>query len=161
LAPPQSAQRQDATTTRLFRSLWLHTALFRLVSPVAGIAPAAEAAPDASSAAAAAAAAAAARAAGAGAGGVVPEWQVAAGRLAAVSPLLVIGTDSYHEGDMVERLKVCLRLCAGGLRVQQHTPATAHCPPTVTAACTLSQLRPPTKHPPMRATHTHTRAHTD
>lgn len=34
------------------------------------------------------------------------EWQVAAGRLAAVTPLLVVGTNSYFEGDMVERLKV-------------------------------------------------------
>lgn len=41
-----------------------------------------------------------------GRGDVVPEWQLAAGRLAAVTPLLVVGTDSYHEADMVERLKV-------------------------------------------------------
>lgn len=40
------------------------------------------------------------------AGGVNVEWQGAAGRLAAVTPLLVVGTDSYHEADMVERLKV-------------------------------------------------------
>lgn len=34
------------------------------------------------------------------------EWQAAAGRIAAVTPLLVVGTDSYYESDMVERLKV-------------------------------------------------------
>lgn len=44
-------------------------------------------------------------------GSSVQEWQVAAGRLAAVTPLLVVGTDSYHEADMVERLKVGLSNC--------------------------------------------------
>jgi hypothetical protein len=39
-------------------------------------------------------------------GEVNPEWQQAAGRLAAVTPLLVVGTDNYIEDDMVERLQV-------------------------------------------------------
>lgn len=39
-------------------------------------------------------------------GSSVQEWQAAAGRLAAVTPLLVVGTDSYYEADMLERLKV-------------------------------------------------------
>lgn len=34
------------------------------------------------------------------------DWQLAAGRLAAVTPLLVVGTTSYFEADMVEKLKV-------------------------------------------------------
>lgn len=82
----QSAQREGASTTRLFRSLWLHTAMQKLVSPAAGT--------------------------NAAAGGSLPagdvqwEWQSAAGRLAAVTPLLMVGTNSYFEGDMVERLKV-------------------------------------------------------
>lgn len=41
-------------------------------------------------------------------GDVQWEWQLAAGRLAAVTPLLMVGTNSNFEADMVERLKVCL-----------------------------------------------------
>jgi hypothetical protein len=41
------------------------------------------------------------------------EWQVAAGRLAAVTPLLMVGTNSYFEADMVERLKVRERVADG------------------------------------------------
>lgn len=86
---PQSAQRKDASTTRLFRSLWLDTAMHKLVNPAAGTAPAAAAG-------------------GAAAYGDVQwGWQSAAGRLAAVTPLLMVGTNSYFEADMVERLKVC------------------------------------------------------
>jgi hypothetical protein len=92
----QSAQREDASTTRLFRNLWLYTAMHKLVNPAAGIAAITD---DINAAAAAAGAAGKA-------GGVVAEWQLAAGRLAAVTPLLVVGTDSYIEADMVERLKV-------------------------------------------------------
>jgi hypothetical protein len=88
----QSAQREDASTTRLFRNLWLYTAMHKLVNPAAGIAAISD---DINAAAAAGKA-----------GGVVAEWQMAAGRLAAVTPLLVVGTDSYIEADMVERLKV-------------------------------------------------------
>lgn len=82
----QSAQREGASTTRLFRRLWLYTAMHKLVSPAA--------------------------ATNAAAGGSVPagdmqwEWQSAAGRLAAVTPLLMVGTISNFEADMVERLKV-------------------------------------------------------
>jgi hypothetical protein len=43
---------------------------------------------------------------GGGAPAVSPEWQAAAGRLAAVTPMLVVGTDSHQEADLVERLKV-------------------------------------------------------
>jgi hypothetical protein len=86
----QKAQHEDASTTRLFRSMWLYTAIHKLVQPSAG-----------TSAAAGASAAAAA-----GGGDVQWEWQQAAGRLAAVTPLLVVGTNSYFEADMVERLKV-------------------------------------------------------
>ncbi|WIA31067.1 hypothetical protein OEZ86_001095 [Tetradesmus obliquus] len=95
----QSAQREDASTTRLFRNLWLYTAMHKLVNPAAGI----TAFSDEPFAAAAAAAAAGLPGK---TGGVVAEWQLAAGRLAAVTPLLVVGTDSYIEADMVERLKV-------------------------------------------------------
>lgn len=86
----QTAQREDASTTRLFRSLWLYTAAYKLVNPAAGL-----------------------TAGGSGGiGGSAQEWQVAAGRLAAVTPLLVVGTDSYHQADMVERLKVsCNDIC--------------------------------------------------
>uniref|UniRef100_A0A383V936 1-phosphatidylinositol 4-kinase n=1 Tax=Tetradesmus obliquus TaxID=3088 RepID=A0A383V936_TETOB len=92
----QSAQREDASTTRLFRNLWLYTAMHKLVNPAAGI----TAFSDEPFAAAAAAGLPGKT------GGVVAEWQLAAGRLAAVTPLLVVGTDSYIEADMVERLKV-------------------------------------------------------
>jgi hypothetical protein len=67
--------------------------MHKLVSPAAGIAAITD---DIMAAAAG----------GGKAGGVVAEWQLAAGRLAAVTPLLVVGTDSYIEADMVERLKV-------------------------------------------------------
>jgi len=77
----QSAQREDNSTTRLFRSLWLYTAIHKLVSPSAAAHTSLPA-------------------------DLQWEWQVAAGRLAAVTPLLVVGTNSYFEGDMVERLKV-------------------------------------------------------
>lgn len=94
---PQSAHREGASTTRLFRSLWLYAAMHKLVIPSAGT----------SAGAAGGSAAAAAD--------VQWEWQVAAGRLAAVTPLLMVGTNSYFEADMVERLKVCgsggLNLC--------------------------------------------------
>jgi hypothetical protein len=49
---------------------------------------------------------AAAGAAAAAVGDVQWEWQLAAGRLAAVTPLLMVGTNSNFEADMVERLKV-------------------------------------------------------
>lgn len=80
--------------TRLFRNLWLYTAMYKLANPAAGV----------STAWGAAGAGAAGE--GAAADRAAAEWQVAAGRLAAVSPLLVVGTDSYYEADMVERLKV-------------------------------------------------------
>ncbi|KAF8068220.1 PI4KA1 [Scenedesmus sp. PABB004] len=98
---PQSAQREDASTTRLFRSLWLYSAMHKLVAPV----PRGEA--------------------GSAAG--VAEWQAAAGRLAAVTPLLVVGTDSFHEADMVERLKVELgeQLDAAGSRGSPSSLAAA------------------------------------
>jgi hypothetical protein len=70
--------------------------MHKLVNPAAGIAAIAD---DINAAAAGL---------GGKAGGVVAEWQLAAGRLAAVTPLLVVGTDSYIEADMVERLKVRL-----------------------------------------------------
>jgi hypothetical protein len=73
--------------------------MHKLVNPAAGIAAIAD---DINAAAAAAAAAGL----GGRAGCVVAEWQLAAGRLAAVTPLLLVGTDSYIEADMVERLKV-------------------------------------------------------
>lgn len=82
----QSAQREGASTTRLFRSLWLYTAMHKLVSPAAGTNAAAGVSVPA--------------------GDVQWEWQSAAGRLAAVTPLLMVGTNSNFEGDMVERLKV-------------------------------------------------------
>ena len=41
-----------------------------------------------------------------GRGGINAEWQEAAGQIALVTPLMVVGTDSYIETDMVERLKV-------------------------------------------------------
>jgi hypothetical protein len=86
----QRAQREGASTTRLFRSLWLYTAMHKLVSPAAGVSVAAAAG------------------GGVAAGDVQWEWQSAAGRLAAVTPLLMVGTNSYFEADMVERLKVRL-----------------------------------------------------
>eukprot|EP00878_Enallax_costatus_P012821 GHUV01013388.1.p1 GENE.GHUV01013388.1~~GHUV01013388.1.p1 ORF type:complete len:2087 (+),score=705.77 GHUV01013388.1:215-6475(+) len=82
----QVAQREDASTTRLFRNLWLYTATYKLVNPSTALVAGASSSSSA--------------------GSSVQEWQIAAGRLAAVTPLLVVGTDSYHEADMVERLKV-------------------------------------------------------
>jgi hypothetical protein len=69
--------------------------MHKLVNPAAGVAAISD---DINAAAAAGKA-----------GGVVTEWQMAAGRLAAVTPLLVVGTDSYIEADMVERLKVWVK----------------------------------------------------
>jgi len=79
--------------TRLFRNLWLFTAMHKLVLPDAGVVWSSHGNGNDSRS------------------GVVPEWQVAAGRLAAVTPLMVVGTDSYHEADMVERLKVMTAAC--------------------------------------------------
>lgn len=67
----------------------MYTAMHKLVSPSAGTTAAAGAA---------------------AAGDVQWEWQLAAGRLAAVTPLLMVGTNSNFEADMVERLKVSV-LC--------------------------------------------------
>jgi hypothetical protein len=113
----QRAQREDACSTRLFRNLWLYTAMHQLVTPAAAVSAAAGSSSSSS-------------------GGMAAEWQLAAGRLAAVSPLLVVGTDSYIEADMVERLKVCAERrgcavpCCGNhsgvccvQRPSSHTPA--------------------------------------
>lgn len=91
----QSAQREGASTTRLFRSLWLYTAMHKLVNPAAGTSAGSARSPAAP-------------------GDVQWEWQVAAGRLAAVTPLLMVGTNSHFEADMVERLKVRTRVCQIG-----------------------------------------------
>ena len=92
----QSAQREDASATRLFRTLWLYASLHKLVDPTTPLSStfAMGAAGDT------------------GPGEVNPEWQQAAGRLAAVTPLLVVGTDNYIEDDMVERLQVRVLLAA-------------------------------------------------
>jgi hypothetical protein len=95
----QSAQREGASTTRLFRSLWIYTAMHKLVTPSAGTT-------------------AAAGAAAAAAGDVQWEWQLAAGRLAAVTPLLMVGTNSNFEADMVERLKVGVQSIAKHIAAQ-------------------------------------------
>jgi len=71
----QDAQRHDATTTRLFRSLWLYIGLYHLANP---------------------------RVPRSG----TEEWQSAVGRLAAVTPILLVGTDGLQQADMTERLKV-------------------------------------------------------
>lgn len=91
----QSAQRQDASTTRLFRTLWLYTSLHKLVDPEAGLDAAA--------------------ASGGSADADRAEWAAAAGRLAAVTPMLVVGTDSHQEADLVERLRVSRRLWRCGI----------------------------------------------
>lgn len=102
--PPQAAQREDASTTRLFRNLWLHAALHALVDPSLPVDPANPASSFAGFGAEAS-----------GGLGLAfdPEWYGAAGRVAGVTPLLVVGTDSYLEADMVERLKVCRRMRRG------------------------------------------------
>jgi hypothetical protein len=65
------------------------------------------------------------------------EWQEAAGQIALVTPLMIVGTDSYIETDMMERLKVRRLRCSVPQKRQLYVSMTA---PKLHTLCRVPRL---------------------